>query len=199
MKTTSAASPRKKRSGAREDSGTRDRLLDAAETIIREQGYAAVTTRRLGEQAGVTAPLLHYYFKSMDDLFVSLYRRYAETGLQQVKEALQSGNVLQVLWQQNSDPMDAVLLFEFMALSNHRTAVRDEMMVHAEEFRRIQHRALKKYLKDEGIETSTDSETLLMLMAGTGLLLALESKAGLTFGHNRVKAFISDLIKSPKN
>lgn len=196
MKTKPELTTKKKSRIPRQDSGTRERLLDAAEALLLDQGYAAVTTRRLGEKAGVTPPLLHYYFKSMDELFVCLYRRHAETALQHTKEVLRSGNVLTTLWQMSSDPMDGVLLAEFMALANHRPAVRDEMTLHAEEFRRIQHRAVKKYIQEQGIESPLDPETLIVLMAGIGLLIALESKSGFSFGHNRAKKYMAGLIDS---
>src|SRR5271155_4449899 len=50
-------------------------LLDTAELIMREEGYPAVTTRRLAGRMGVSSQLVHYYFRSMDDLFLALMRR----------------------------------------------------------------------------------------------------------------------------
>ena len=52
-----------------EASATRARIVDAAERVLLEEGYAAVTTRRIAAEAGVHAPLLHYYFLTIDDLF----------------------------------------------------------------------------------------------------------------------------------
>ncbi len=47
-----------------------DALLDAAEHLLVEVGYAAITTRRLAERAGVNHGLVHYYFGSMEDLLL---------------------------------------------------------------------------------------------------------------------------------
>ena len=55
------------------------RLLDAAEALLLEEGYAAVTSRRVAERAGVNPALLYYYFESMDGLFVALFRRGAQS------------------------------------------------------------------------------------------------------------------------
>ena len=93
---------------------TKARLLDAAESLMREQGYA-----------------------SMDDLFVSLYQQRAETTLKRLEEEFKTDQVLQVLWAQSCDPIDVVLYLEFMALSNHRQAVQDEMVKYAEQFQKI--------------------------------------------------------------
>lgn len=196
MTTAAKKQPRKRIDANRDNSATLQRLLDAAEALMREQGYAAVTTRRLGEHAGVTPPLVHYYFASMDDLFVSLYRQHAEDGLKRVREALDTVDVMQALWILNSDPIDAVLHVEFMALGNHRKAVREEMAKHGEQFRKLQLKALQAYLKTNGIQTQLDPQLIIVLMASTGLLLALESEVGMNFGHAKTRKFIADLIGS---
>ena len=53
-------------------------LLDAAEQLMLEEGYAAVTSRRLAEKAGLKPQLVHYYFRTMEDLFLAMFRRRAE-------------------------------------------------------------------------------------------------------------------------
>ena len=57
------------------DAKNRTVLLDAAEQLMRDEGYAAVTSRRVAEKAGLKPQLVHYYFRTMDDLFLELYRR----------------------------------------------------------------------------------------------------------------------------
>ncbi len=57
-----------------EDSATRLALIQAATEIMLEEGYAAVTSRRVAAKAGVKPPLVHYYFPSMDDLFLAALR-----------------------------------------------------------------------------------------------------------------------------
>ena len=53
-------------------------LLDAAERLLVDVGYAAVTTRRLAEEAGVNHGLVHYYFGSMEKLLVRVLERFTE-------------------------------------------------------------------------------------------------------------------------
>src|SRR6476659_1059327 len=50
-------------------------LLDAAERLLAGAGYAAVTTRRLAEEAGVNHGLVHYYFGSNENLLVRALER----------------------------------------------------------------------------------------------------------------------------
>ncbi len=63
------------------DSATRTKLLDAAERLMIAEGYAAVTSRRVGTEAGIAPQLVHYYFRTMDDLFLEVIRRRSEAGL----------------------------------------------------------------------------------------------------------------------
>ncbi len=53
-----------------------------------EEGYAAVTSRRVAAQAGLKPQLVHYYFRTMDDLFLAAYRRRADQGLERLAQAL---------------------------------------------------------------------------------------------------------------
>ena len=65
------AAPR--RVGA-ETSATRARIVEATNELIREEGYAAVSTRRVAGRAGLKPSLIHYYFPTTDDLLVEVSR-----------------------------------------------------------------------------------------------------------------------------
>src|SRR4030095_9824756 len=57
---------------------TEQSLVDAAERRLVEVGYGGITTRRLGEEAGVNHGLVHYYFGSNENLFVRALERFTE-------------------------------------------------------------------------------------------------------------------------
>ena len=50
----------------------RRRLLDAALELFSRKGYAATSVRELVEAAGVTKPVLYYYFKNKEGLYLTL-------------------------------------------------------------------------------------------------------------------------------
>jgi|ADurb_Cas_03_Slu_FD_contig_21_3028199_length_715_multi_3_in_0_out_0_1 AcrR family transcriptional regulator len=60
------ASPAKAETPIERD--TRERLLDAAVTLFAEQGIAATRVAEIAVHAGVTPAMVHYYFKSRDQL-----------------------------------------------------------------------------------------------------------------------------------
>src|SRR5579872_2799909 len=53
-------------------------MLDAAEHLLYEVGYAGVTTRAVAETAGVNHGLVHYYFGSMDELLTQTLERFVD-------------------------------------------------------------------------------------------------------------------------
>jgi AcrR family transcriptional regulator len=57
---------------------TEDAFLDAAERLLIGIGYSGITTRRLAEEAGANHGLVHYYFGSMENLFVRVLERFTE-------------------------------------------------------------------------------------------------------------------------
>lgn len=47
---------------------TRERIIEAAEAIVRAEGVDALGLRRLGRDLGVTAPALYGYIENLEDL-----------------------------------------------------------------------------------------------------------------------------------
>ena len=67
-------------------SAAEDALLDAAERLLVEVGYARITTRRLAEEAGVNHGLVHYYFGSNEALLVRALERFTERLIERQRE-----------------------------------------------------------------------------------------------------------------
>jgi AcrR family transcriptional regulator len=57
---------------------TENAFLDAAERLLIEVGYSGISTRRVAEEAGANHGLVHYYFGSMENLFVRVLERFTE-------------------------------------------------------------------------------------------------------------------------
>src|ERR671934_2559494 len=67
-------------------SAAEEALLDAAERLLVEVGYAGITTRRLAEEAGVNHGLVHYYFGSNENLLVRALERFTERLIERQRE-----------------------------------------------------------------------------------------------------------------
>jgi AcrR family transcriptional regulator len=186
--------PSSRRIGA-QDSKTRARLVDAAELLLREEGYAAVTSRRVAARAGLKPQLVHYYFRTMDDLFLEVFRRRAEENLTRFERAIEADGSLRSLWQLNVDPRGSAFTMEFVALANHRKAIRAEVARFAERFRAVQVEALSAALARHGIaEDQMPPIVALLMMTGLSQVLALEDALGVTTGHDTTLEFIERAI-----
>lgn len=186
--------PSPRRIGAA-DSKTRARLVDAAEQQLLAEGYASVTSRRVGARAGLKPQLVHYYFRTMDDLFLEVFRRRAEENLARIERAIVTDASLHSLWKLNADPRGAAFMIEFVALANHRKAIRAEIARYAERFRAGQLSALTAALAAEGLsEEEVPPVVALLIMTGLAQVLGLEETLGVTSGHDDVLAFVERAI-----
>jgi AcrR family transcriptional regulator len=187
-----APSPR--RIGA-EDSKTRAQLLDAAEQLLLEEGYAAVTSRRVAAKADLKPQLVHYYFRTMDDLFLEVFRRRADENLARFERAIAADCSLRTLWRFNADPRGAVFNIEFVALANHRKAIRSEIAAYAERSRVAQLNALTAALAAGGLSADElPPIVVLLLMTGVTQVLALEQALGVTAGHEATIEYVERAI-----
>lgn len=178
-----------------EDSATRSALLDAARQLMLEEGYAAVTSRRVAAKAGLKPQLVHYYFRTMDDLFIALVRRGAEQNLARQARALASPQPLRAFWELSTDPAGTKLQMELVALANHRKALRSELAGYAEEFRRLQVRALGRVLDDYGIEPDDfPPEAVVLAITAVSQVLGMEETLGMTTGHAQIRMVVEHLL-----
>lgn len=53
----------------------RERLMESATALFAERGYAGTTVRNIVERAGVTKPVLYYYFESKAGIFLAILNR----------------------------------------------------------------------------------------------------------------------------
>jgi AcrR family transcriptional regulator len=130
----------------------RRRILDATEEIMLKEGYAAVSSRSVATAVGIQAPLVHYYFATLDDLFVAVLRRRAGRNVERMAEALASPEPLRAWWKLASDPRGTAILVELLAAANHRPALKVEVGEIAREVRRMQMDALDTLLGEYGID-----------------------------------------------
>lgn len=182
------------------DAKNRGLLLDAAEQLMLEEGYAAVTSRRLASRAGLKPQLVHYYFRTMDELFLEVFRRRAEEGLQVQAQALQSPQPLWALWRFGTDPGFTRISMEFMALANHRKEMRAEIAYYAERFRDEQRQAVASALERYGLSNPQDNPDMppvvwTVLMTSLSRFLVLERAVGISGGHAETLELVESYLR----
>jgi AcrR family transcriptional regulator len=192
MSSTSTATQRRRGDKSHETWG---RILDVTEHIMVTDGYAAATSRRIAREAGITPAAVHYYFGTLDKLFLALIRRRADQQLQRHRQIREAPQPLHRLWQVSNDRAGASLLAELLAMSNHRKSIRGELLAYAAEFRDVQLEALSGHLARvelNGVEVPPVA--LVALIASLSPGLVAEEALGLSAGLSEAHALIEQLL-----
>lgn len=175
---------------------TRTAILDAASTLMREEGYAAVTSRRVAERAGLKSQLVHYHFGSMDELFLDLLRQNDKVHFAKRLTALTSDDPLGNLWNQDRDQEGAELVVELTAAANHRKVLKDELAEAMLRFRLLYNTLISKYFEENSIEPGEHTpQVVSFLIMSVAARLISETSIGVTEGHDAVIAFMESLMR----
>ena len=116
---------------------------------MREEGHAAVTSRKLAGRAGLKPQLVHYYFHTMDHLFLALFAQVAEELLRKQEVLLASDRPVQATCDIAGYPTDAILYVQFMAVGNHRKALRTAIAAFMDTYRKRQSNRLAELIRQK--------------------------------------------------
>jgi AcrR family transcriptional regulator len=170
-------------------------LIEATAQIMLEEGYAAATSRRVAAKAGVKPALVHYYFPSMDQLFLAVLRAGAEANLARRQQALAEDQPLHSLWQLNSTH-GAQLWMEFMALANHRKSIRSEIAAYADRFGDVEQSVVALAMRSHGVDAEAFPPVVMaMIVTSLARIVLLERGLGITRGHADVEAFVKRYLE----
>lgn len=183
-----------RRRGA-ECSATRAALIAAAELLIGEEGFAAVTARKVASRAGLKPQLVHYYFRTMDDLLANVVRQSAERNLERLIKALASERPLREALSFSRDVKTAILSMQFLALASHRPAVRAEARRYAEQVRIVLTAALERHYELCGITPQLPPVVAAFAVMSVSHVLILEDMLGVTLGHAETRTFIANNLQ----
>ena len=83
---------------------TRKRILDAAQAMILDRGFAGMSVEQLIQSLGLTKGAFFHHFRSKNDLARSLIRRYADEGMHLFTDSLARARKL------SDDPLQQFLI-----------------------------------------------------------------------------------------
>ncbi|MCJ2180253.1 TetR/AcrR family transcriptional regulator [Novosphingobium album (ex Hu et al. 2023)] len=179
----------------RNPEAARELILDVAEKIMREEGYAAVTTRRIAKVADLAPALVHYYFAATDDLFIALHRRMADRQIQEVEELVPGGNPVMALWNFQNASANAVMGVEFMAMANHRKGIREQIARKTEEVRAAQCRLIASSLdRVADLPPGASPECVATILVALARILSNEDAFGVRSGHDDLRSLVEWVI-----
>lgn len=171
------------------------RLIEAAYELLGEEGYHAISARRIAQKAELKPQLVHYYFRSMEELVVAVFQRSSAKYFALHDEALSSRHPLRALWALNSNLPEGKRMTEYVALGKVYPALRAEMRTTGESFRRMQIEAMERLYAERGFDrTLIGPQGLVMLMSAVARNFVIEGEVGVTLAHAEVEALITRLL-----
>ena len=159
---------------------TRERLLEAAIAEIAEKGIGGIRTRGVAERAGVNSALIHYHFKSMDDLMAEATATAFSALAEPAMSSLTAGSIaesLEVFGEMfgSMDPDDPgwALLLEVMVHAPRHPRLGGFVVGWLREYRSAMRQRLDQGVADGELPPDTDTEglslALMALLDGLGL------------------------------
>src|SRR5919198_1985061 len=188
--------------GAREIA--RAALLDAAERLLIDEGYAGITTRKVAERAGVNHGLVHYYFGSIEELLFQAMERFTARLLERQRALYESDLPFIEKWRTAMGFIDEDLeagypkiWAELHAVAWNRPQFQERIANVHVQWRQIFGDAVAK-AKDEldFAATPFSPEAFVALVATFNAGLLLERLVGLDQGHAELLAALDDWLSS---
>lgn len=165
-------------------------IVAAAGEVIRDEGYAAASTRRVAQHAGLKPSLVHYYFPTTDDLYLAVFRHGAAQSDAMIEEALAGPDPLRALWRFFADTSRTAISVEFIALAIHRPALRTEIARHSEAMRARQAALIEGLLAERLKPGDASAAGVSLILAGIGRALMMEGALGITAGHDDARQWV---------
>lgn len=179
----------------KKDSATFNAILDAAERVLRDDGYGAATSRRIAEEAGLKQQLAYYYFQTMDELLLATFRRRTERAIAKLEEEIAADRPIHSIWEYLMAGVNARLSFEFVALANHHEGIREEVVRFVGAARRIEAAAIARHFEERKIDNGpVTPAAAAFVMYAVSLMLRCEEANGVTEGHDDVRALVDWLL-----
>lgn len=72
-------------------------ILDAAAELFLERGFDSTSTTDIAKKAGCNQALVHYYFRTKENLFLRIFKKNIETFLSSANNYMYSGDFMQFL------------------------------------------------------------------------------------------------------
>jgi AcrR family transcriptional regulator len=173
-------------------------LLDAAERLLVEVGYAAITTRRIAAEAGVNHGLVHYYFGSNENLLVHALERFTARLVARQRELYATDLPFIEKWRQamrylvGDDVTYEKIWLELQAMAWNHPELRERLAQVNAEWRGVLTDAFAQAQREYGIEMPLEALVSLVLTFNVGVMV--ERLGGIETGHQALLDWIDEWL-----
>ena len=160
---------------------TMEAFLDAAERLLVSVGYAGVSARRLAEEAGANHGLVHYYFGSMEELFLRVLERFTERLIQRQRAMYAADEPFIKKWrtamrylEQDLEAGYPKVWLELQAMAWNRPELRERVARVNAEWRAVLTEAFTAAMKEYGVDRRrfpVEAMVSLVITCNEGIML----------------------------
>jgi AcrR family transcriptional regulator len=175
-------------------------LLDAAERLLVDVGYAGITTRRLADEAGVNNGLVHYYFGSNENLLVRALERFTEGLIARQRELYAADVPFVEKWRTamrylvSEDVTYEKIWLELQALAWNNADLRARLALVNAEWRAVLTEAFEEPHRELGVELPLEALVSLVITFNLGIMV--ERLGGIETGHAELLDWIDQWLSS---
>ena len=175
-------------------------LLDAAERLLVDVGYAGITTRRLADEAGVNHGLVHYYFGSNENLLVQALERFTERLIDRQRELYAVDLPFVEKWRTamrylvSEDVSYEKVWLELQAFGWNNAGLRERLARVNAEWRAVLTDAFAEPHRELGIAMPLEALVSLVITFNVGIIV--ERLGGIETGHDVLLDWIDGWLSS---
>ena len=175
-------------------------LLDAAERLLVDVGYAGITTRRLAEEAGVNHGLVHYYFGSNENLLVRALERFTERLIARQRELYAADMPFVEKWRTamrylvSEDVTYEKVWLELQALGWNHPELRERLAQVNAEWRAVLTEAFAEPHRELKIDMPLEALVSLVITFNVGIMV--ERLGSIETGHEGLLEWIDGWLSS---
>jgi AcrR family transcriptional regulator len=191
-----AVSPAAPKTAAR--AAAEEALLDAAERLLADAGYASITTRRLATEAGVNHGLVHYYFGSNENLLVQALERFTGRLIARQRALYAADLPFADKWRTamrylvSEDVSYQKTWLELQALAWNNPDIKAQLARVNAEWRAVLTQAFEQPRRELGIGLPLEALVSLVMTFNLGIIV--ERLGGIEVGHSELLDWIDQWI-----
>jgi AcrR family transcriptional regulator len=175
-----------------------DALLDAAERMLVDVGYAGISTRRLAAEAGVNHGLVHYYFGSLENVLAQVLERFTARMIERQRSMYAAETPFLEKWRTAmrylvTDTDYQKVWWELQALAWNHPELRERMASVDAEWRAVLMDALAEPRERYRLDIPLEALVSLVMTFNSGIIL--ERLAGITTGHQELLDWIDGWLE----
>jgi AcrR family transcriptional regulator len=175
-------------------------LLDAAERLLIETGYAGLTTRKVAAEAGVNHGLVHYYFGSMEELLLQVLERFTARLIDR-QTAMYGGDApflekwrMAMRWLEEDVAAGyPKVWWELQAMAWNHPEMRERLVQVDGVWRNVLRIYFGSALDEYGIDFPLEATVALVITFNKGM--QIEQLSGITTGHRELLDWIDGWLE----